>query len=142
MNDVAVSPPGQRSAGRLALWLGLVVGLLGPGLYVAQLLLLRRLTTPRYMPILGTVGVVLVLFALVRRRGVLRFLVAGLLLFLAAGEWWFLLWGSRLSPYTGPVTVGQHFPKFRTTLADGSSFDETRLPGKQATVMVFFRGRW
>ena len=131
----------RRSPGRLYLWLGLALGLLGPVLYTVQLLA-HRLTVPWYVPILGTLAVGVVLFALADRRTVWRFLAIGFLILLAAGEWFFLLSLSKVPAYSGPVAAGEPFPAFTTTLADGSTFDQTNLKGEQATVLVFFRGRW
>ena len=133
------APP--RAGGRLYLWLGLALGLLGPTLYAVQLQA-HRLTVPWYMPILGTIGAATMLFAATRNRGIWRFLLSALLVVLATGEWSLLLSKSKLPPYTGPVAVGKPFPAFSTTLADGSKFDETNLKGEQTTALVFFRGRW
>src|SRR5579872_6218 len=83
-------PAPPRAAGRLYLWLGLAVGLLGPILYAVQLLA-HRLTVAWYTPILGTLGAVVVLFALTRRRSVWRYFAITFLVLLAAGEWFFLL---------------------------------------------------
>jgi hypothetical protein len=130
----------RRSPGRLYLWLGLALGLLGPALYTVQLQA-QRLTTPWYLPILSSVAVAAVLVALFRTRSIWRFLALALLVVFAAGEWFFLL-SSKMPPYAGPVAVGQPFPAFSTKLADGSSFDQDKLKGEQRTVMVFFRGRW
>ena len=134
-------PAPRRSPGRLFLWLGLALGLLGPTLYFVQFQA-HRLTTPWYMPILGSVAVVGVLFALFRNRSIWRFLALGLVVLFAASEWDLLLRQSKLPDYKGPAVVGKPFPAFSTTLADGSKFDEANLKGEQPTVMVFFRGRW
>ena len=139
--ETTLAPAPRRSPGRLYLWLGLALGLLGPAFYAVQLQA-HRLTTPWYMPILGSVAVAAVLFALWRTRSIWRFLALALLVLFAAGEWFLLLSMSKLPPYTGPVAVGQPFPAFSTTLADGSTFDDSSLKGNQATVLVFFRGRW
>jgi FtsH-binding integral membrane protein len=131
----------RRSPGRLYLWLGLALGLLGPVCYAVQLQA-QRLTAPWYVPILGSVAVAAVLFAILRTRSVWRFLALALLVVFAAGEWFFLLSMSKLPDYKGPVRVNEPFPAFSTTLSDGSPFDESKLKGPQATVLVFFRGRW
>jgi hypothetical protein len=135
------TPVPRRFPGRLYLWLGLALAVLGPTLYTAQLLA-QRLTAPWYMPIFGSVAVGLVLFALSRSRSIWRFLALALVVVFAAGEWHLLLLDTKLPPYSGPVAVGQPFPAFSTKLADGSTFDEASLRSERPTVMVFFRGRW
>jgi hypothetical protein len=122
------------------LWLGVVLGLLAPVLYVVQLNV-GRLSKPWYLPILGTVAAGLALYAVWQRRGVARILAAGFLILLAAGEW-AMFSAAKLPVYDGPVAVGQPFPAFATTLADGSPFTAADLAGPRATAMVFFRGRW
>src|SRR5438105_12503974 len=122
--------PGKplEPTGRSAVWLGLAVGLLGPLLYVVQLKA-GRLVVPWYLPVLGTLGCLLVLASLGRRRSLGRILLLGVLGFLALGEWFFLLSVSKLPAYSGPVAVGKPFPAFATTWADGTPFTEASLPG-------------
>jgi hypothetical protein len=129
-----------RSAGRAFLLLGIATAAAGIAAYAAQVLLAQRLFTPWYLPILGTLAVLLLLLALWRRVTVWRIVVLVPVLLLAAGEWFMLVGG--LPPYTGPVAVNQPFPAFATTLADGTPLTQADLRGKQGTVMVFFRGRW
>jgi hypothetical protein len=95
---------------------------------------------PWYLPILGTLGTILMVVALARGRSIWRILGVGLLGLLAVGEWF--LSTSKLPAYTGPLKAGQPFPAFTTTLADGSPFSESSLKGEYKTVMVFFRGHW
>jgi hypothetical protein len=132
----------RRPTGRLYVALGVAVALLGPALYVWQILGARWLRDPWYVPVSATLGVALLLVALGRARSVWRILALVLVGLLAAGEWYFLLVLARLPDYTGPVVVGRPFPPFTTTRAGGSSFDQDSLKGEQNTVMVFFRGRW
>ncbi len=131
----------RRYPGKLYLWSGIALVVLGLVLYVLQLRA-KILSVPWYMPALATAGVALLLVALIRRPTIWR--VAALVLFglLAGGEWYFLLSLSKLPPYTGPVAIGSPFPTFTTTLADGSVFDQNSLRGEQNTALVFFRGRW
>ena len=70
-----------------------------------------------------------------------RFLAAGLVVLMASGQWFLLLSWSKLPEYDGP-RVGQPFPAFTSVLSDGTTFDRASLQGNQATVLVFFRGRW
>ena len=48
----------------------------------------------------------------------------------------------RLPPYAGPIAVGQPFPAFETTRANGASFGQRDLAGDKKNVLIFFRGRW
>ncbi len=132
------TPP--TSSGRLAFWIGLALGLLGPIRYIAEVQA-GRLVTPWYLPLMGIAGAGLVALSWVRGRGVVRLLVALFLIVLAGGES-MLVAISKLPDYDGPVAVGKPFPPFSTALADGSPFTQEDLKGKQSTAMVFFRGRW
>jgi len=127
--------------GRLLAWLGFLLALTGPAIYTVQLVA-RRLTMPWYLPALGTLGLLLAIAAVVQRRGLWRILSLVLCLLLAAAEWVFLVFGSVLPNYTGPVAKGQPFPALQTTLSDGSKFSQDQLKGPQRTALVFFRGRW
>jgi hypothetical protein len=138
-SDTTIARP--RTRGRLYLWLGLGLALLGPVLYTAQLMA-QRLTVPWYLPILGTVAALLVLISLMMARSVWRFLAAAVVVLLACGQWFLLLSMSKLPEYAGPLASGQPFPAFSSTLSDGSTFDQSSLKGNQVTVLVFFRGRW
>jgi hypothetical protein len=79
----------QRSRGRGYFWAGALACLLGLGLAFAQFGL-KRLGVPWYSPALATLGAVLLLVAVARRRTVPR--VAGLVLVaaLAGLQWYFL----------------------------------------------------
>jgi hypothetical protein len=139
MDTASASAP-RRYPGRLYLLLGLGVVVLGILGYVAQLAA-QRLFVPWYVPGLATLGVVLVLVSLWQARTVWRVLALLLVLLLAGAEWAFLL-SARLPAYTGPVAVGQPFPEFTTTRADGTTLTPRDLIGGQNNVLVFFRGRW
>jgi hypothetical protein len=139
-----ISPPVAgtgRSAGRLYLWLGIALVLLGPILYMAQLQA-KILKAPWYVPALATAGVALILLSLGRRVTVSRIAALALCGLLAGAEWYFLLALSKLPTYAGPVSAGVSFPAFSTSLADGSAFNQDSLRGEQNTALVFFRGRW
>lgn len=134
------SPPSAlRRPGFWLVWLGLVFCLFGPIFYALQIRD-KVLHVPWYAPILGTVGVGLLLLAVIRARSAWR--IIGLIVFgLIVGlEWFFLLSLSVLPTYAGPV-VGGPFPSFRTHLADGAPFTQDNLKGEN-TALVFFRGRW
>lgn len=129
------------STGRSFLWAGLFVAIAAPLAYAVQLQI-PRLTTPWYLPVLGTLGALLAIAALVKQFGVVRLLVAAVLIVLAGLEWTALLGPTRLPPYTGPVAAGKPFPEFASILADGTPLDRTSLVKDQPVALVFFRGRW
>src|SRR5262245_18090778 len=130
----------RRYPGRRFLWAGIALAILGPAAFALQIWA-RRLSTPWYVPIVGTLGVVLVITALAYARSVGRVLALVLVGTLAEGEWGLLLKVARLPESTGPVEVGKRLPAFETQLADGSRFGPADLNGKQNTLLVFFRGR-
>jgi hypothetical protein len=133
-------PRAHRFHGRFLLVLGLCVAVLGVVAYVVQISL-KRLTAPWYMPVLATLGVVLIVTSLREKRTVWRVLaLLGVSLF-AAAEWG-MLYAFRLPAYTGPIVVGKPFPKFETSRADGTPFTQADLAGDRNNVLVFFRGRW
>jgi hypothetical protein len=115
----------------------MALGIIG---YAIQIWI-QRLTTPWYMPILATLGAGFVIASLWQKRTLWRILSLLLVVLIAGLEWAFLLM-VRLPAYEGPVAVGQSFPTFTTTRADGTPFTERDLAGGQNRVLVFFRGRW
>jgi hypothetical protein len=138
------SPPvavSRRIPGRLCLWLGVGLVLLGPILYVVQLRM-RFLSVPWYVPVLATAGVALVFVAGLREWSLWRIVAMVLCGFLAGAEWFFLVSLSKVPAYTGPVATGLAFPTFTTTLANGPTFNQDSLRGEQNSALVFFRGRW
>jgi hypothetical protein len=138
------SPPAagvRRFPGRLYLWLGIALVVLGPVLSFIQLQA-KILKTPWYVPSLATIGVALLLLSLARKVTVSRSIALILCGLLMGAEWYFLVSLSKLPAYTGPVSVGTSFPTFTTTLADGTAFNQDNLRGEQNTALVFFRGRW
>jgi hypothetical protein len=137
------SPPvaAPKAGGRLLLWTGILVAVLGIVAYALQLEA-ARLTTPWYAAALATLGAALILVSVLRRFTVWRFVALLFVGSLAAGEWWFLLSYSQLPSYAGPVTEGQPFPEFTVALADGTPFTQDNLKGDRDTLLVFFRGHW
>jgi hypothetical protein len=131
-----------RSTGRGLLWLGVLCAIAGPALYAAQLVAWGRTFNPWYLPVLATLGAVLVILSLQRRRTVWRGLTLVLVLFLAVADWWFLASYVRLPVYAGPVAAGEPFPEFQAKRADGATFTRADLKGDRATALVFFRGHW
>jgi hypothetical protein len=121
--------------------LGFVLFLVGPIVFAVQLSL-HQLKMPWHLPILSTIGVVLMAASAWQRRGMLR--IAGLVLFvlLCGFEWYMVLVKFRTPEYHGPATAGQTIPAFTTSLADGKALTNTDLQNGKRTVLLFFRGRW
>src|SRR5262249_38607275 len=120
---------------------GVVLLLLGPLLYILQFMQ-KQLVVPWYAPILGTLGVLLMLLSVWRRPGVLR--IAGLFLFVlfCGFEWYFVAVASKLPAYAGPAQANRKIPSFATSLANGTTFTDKDLQNGTPTVLTFFRGRW
>lgn len=142
MDTVSTTAPAKnRSTGRGYFWAGIGLAVLGVALTVVQYSL-KQLIVPWYLPALTTLGVILLLGSVVRRRGVARIVTLVLIGALAGAEWYFLVSLSKLPAYQGPARTGQKMPAFQTTRADGRPFTDRDLQEGQTTVMVFFRGRW
>jgi hypothetical protein len=139
MNDLYKTT--SRHPGRSLLLLGVFLGVAGPVVMIALMFAAKILITPWYAPLLGTLGVALIVLALMRSRSIWRWTAVVIFTLLVGFQWWALL-AMRTPAYTGPVKDGQPFPAFATTLADGSAFTQADLQGDQNTVMVFFRGHW
>ena len=139
MNDVYKTT--ARHPGRFLLLLGMLVAVAGPVLNMVLTFAAKILITNWYGPLLGTLGLALIILALMRARSIWRWTAAVLVTLLVGFQWW-ALFAMGLPAYTGPVKDGQPFPAFATTLADGSAFTQADLQGDQNTVMVFFRGHW
>jgi hypothetical protein len=122
------------------MWTGVLAAIAGIVVYMAQMNA-GMLSTPWYAPALATLGVVLILVSLVRRFSVWRLAALLLVGAIMAFEWWLLL-GSALPAYAGPVKTGQPFPAFTAARADGEPFTQDNLKGDQDTILVFFRGHW
>ena len=126
--------------GRSLALIGVGLAILGLASYIA-LVAAQRLIMPWYLPITATLGVAIVVASLWQARTVWRIVALVVVLLLAGAEWTFLL-ATRLPPYMGPVAVGEPFPAFTTTKADGTPFTDRDLQDDQTSVLVFFRGRW
>jgi hypothetical protein len=139
MNDLYKTP--ARNPARSLLLLGMFLAVAG---YVLMMLLMfaaKILITPWYAPFLGTLGVSLIILAVMRSRSIWRWTALVFFTLFVAFQW-YALFAMRTPAYTGPLKVGQPFPAFATTMADGSAFTQADLQGDQNTVMVFFRGHW
>jgi hypothetical protein len=139
MNDLYKTT--ARHPGRSLLLLGVFLALGGELLYILLTFAAKILITPWYAPLLGTLGVALIIVALMRSRSIWRWTAVVIFTLFVAFEWFALL-AMRTPAYTGPVRDGQPFPAFATTLADGSAFTQADLQGDRNTLMVFFRGHW
>lgn len=119
---------------------GFLLFLIGPAVYFVAFSM-ARLTTPWYLPILSTLGVLLMTASLVRRFGILRSI--GLAFFmLFCGLQWFMFLVISLNPtYQGPAP-GVAIPAFDAKLADGSTFSNADLEDGKPAVLVFYRGHW
>ena len=117
----------DRSRGRGLLWVGIVLTLLAIALWVGQVVLLKRLFAPWYVPAATTLGALLLLASVIQRRGVLRILALVLIAALAGLEWFFIASFSRLPTYEGPAQAGAKLHAFQTTLADGKTFTNQDL---------------
>src|SRR5262245_4121082 len=139
MNDLDKAT--ARHPGRPLLLLGVFLAVAGPALMMLLTFAAKILITPWYAPVLGTLGVALIILALVRSRSIWRWTAMVIFTLFVAFQWW-ALFAMRTPAYTGPVKDGEPFPAFATTLADGSAFTQHDLKGNQNTVMIFFRGHW
>src|SRR5215831_14192930 len=139
MNDLYKST--ARHPGRSLLLFGVFVAVAGPVLMMLLTFAAKILITPWYAPILGTLGVAMIILALTRSRSIWRWTAVVIFTLFVGFQWWALL-AMRTPAYTGPVKDGEPFPAFATTLANGSGFTQDDLKGDQNTVMVFFRGHW
>jgi hypothetical protein len=127
--------------GRSLLFLGMFVAVAGTLLMFVLTFAAKILITPWYAPVLGTLGVALIILALTRSRSIWRWSAVVIFTLFVGVQWW-ALFAMRTPPYTGPVKEGEPFPAFATTLADGSEFTQNNMKGDKNTVMIFFRGRW
>jgi hypothetical protein len=139
MNDF--SKTNSRHPGRTWLFVGMFLAVGGVLIYLLLTFSANMLITPWYVPLLGTVGVALMVLALVRSRSIWRW-TAVTLFTLFVGFQWLGVFAMRVPAYTGPAKNGDPFPAFASTLADGSAFTQDDLKVDQNTVMVFFRGHW
>jgi hypothetical protein len=139
MNDLNKTT--AQHPARSLLLLGVFLAVAGPALMMLLTFAAKILITPWYAPVLGTLGVALIILALTRSRSLWRW-TAVVVFTLFVGFQWYVLFAMRTPAYTGPVKDGEPFPAFATALADGSTFTQDNLKGDRNTVMIFFRGHW
>jgi len=140
-NVVQAAPPKTRSRGRGYFWLGIGLCLLSPVLNMV-LMQMGHLGVPWYALALSTVGVGLLLLAVIQRVGIARIVFLALFGLFCAFQWFLVVFMSKLPAYEGPARAGDKLPAFTTKLADGSSFTEKNLESGQPSALVFFRGHW
>jgi hypothetical protein len=121
--------------------LGILLFFLGPAISAVQFSV-GNLSMPWHLPVLASLGVLLMMASVWRRGGVARWV--GMLLFVAVCglEWFVLLVATKAPSYTGPAQPGRKVPEFVTALADGRPFSNKDLEDGTSRVLLFFRGRW
>jgi hypothetical protein len=144
MNETSTEsvPITTKRSSRLFLWLGILITMLGPALYAAQVIQARRLMTPWYLPVSATIGLGMVAWSIIKARTITRFVVLAVVGLFALGQWYFITVETRLPEYAGLVAAGRAIPHFATMTADGAGFTESDLAGTTNSAVVFFRGRW
>jgi hypothetical protein len=140
-NIPTTSPANERSRGRAYFWAGIGTCLLGLGLVFVQFGL-KHLFVPWYSPVMATIGAVLLLLSVARRRSNPRVVVLVLVTAFAGFQWYFLASMMKLPDYTGPAQAGKQLSPFSVTCADGRRFTDADLRDGSRRVLVFFRGRW
>jgi hypothetical protein len=120
---------------------GVLLFLLGPPIYVVQFQG-KLLFAPWYVPIMASIGVVLMVVSVWRRRGVARTIGMALFVVICVLEWFLLAAGTATPLYSGPAEPGRTVSAFTSNLADGTPFTEKELKQGSPTVLLFFRGRW
>lgn len=122
--------------------LGIALFLIGLGLNIGQVFVLKRFFMPWYMPVLATLGVIFMVAATIRKWTILRIVLAVIFVVLCGLQWLFLVSLTKVPAYTGPAQPGQPLPSFQTKLADGNPWGDSDLRKGQSSVLVFFRGHW
>ena len=120
--------------------LGVVLFVLGPIIVFVQFRIHDR-TTPWHVPILATLGIVLMAASFWQRGGIIRGIGLFVFVALCGLEWFMLLVAMKTPVYAGPQK-GQQAPAFATKLANGTAFSDGDLAKGERTVLVFYRGHW
>ena len=118
MSAPAAPVPISPSVGRGLLCLGLFLAIVGIPLMIAQMVL-KITVTPWYIPVLTTIGVLLVLLAHARRATLVRILMLTAIGAFAGLEWFVVIHAIKLPEYTGPARAGAKVPSFTASYADG-----------------------
>src|SRR6516164_5883542 len=103
MNELSQTT--ARHPGRSLLLLGIFLAVGGEVLYMLLTFAAKLLFTPWYAPLLGTLGVALMILALMRSRSIWRWTALVIFTLLVGFQWW-ALFAMRTPAYTGPVKDG------------------------------------
>jgi hypothetical protein len=102
---------------------------------------LQIMKTPWYSPVLASIGAILLLVAVAKRRSIPRVIGLVLVVAFAGLQWYFLGVLMKLPDYKGPE-AGRPVPAFAATLAGGKTFQDADFRDGSRHVLVIFRGRW
>lgn len=136
------SPAAHPPAKARLVWLGLAIAVASIVVFFVQVFAAKRLITPWYLPIGGTLAGLFAIAGAVERRRWWAWLIATVCVLLAGLEWAFLLFATILPDYTGPLALEGKLPEFHARLADGSAIDRTYFERGRPTAVIFFQGRW
>jgi hypothetical protein len=121
--------------------LGALLVILPVVAWTIQLLLLKLLIVPWYVPALGLAGAIVAVTGLLKSPSIGRGIPATIIAGLGVLEAFFVVRETLLPRYRGPIAIGTSFPTFSAQRADGATFTDVDLPARP-TVLTFFRGRW
>jgi hypothetical protein len=121
-------------------FIGVLLFIVGPVAYAIQMNM-HRLSMPWYIPILSTIGVLLMLLSVVQRRGIVRIVFLVLFMLFCGFEWMSLL-ATSTPKYVGPAQTGHKLPEFSASLANGARFTNKDLENGTPSALLFFRGHW
>lgn len=134
-------PSGPRKP-LAALLLGILFAFFPPFIY-GLMVYSSVLIVPWWAAVLMTLGVALLLVAVVQSFGIVRAGLLLLALLATAATWLYILQWSLLPAYAGPLKVGEKFPAFYAMRANGTRVTQDNLAsGEGNNLIVFFRGRW
>jgi len=141
MNNETASQLRVIRPGRGMLALGFLFVVLAVVAWTIQLLVLKLLIVPWYVPPLGVLGALLACTAFIKSPSLGRGVLAAFVACLGVLEAYFVLRATLLPEYRGPIAVDSSFPAFSAQRADGATFTDADLRTRP-TVLTFFRGRW
>src|SRR5215471_13962586 len=107
MNDLNKAT--ARHPGRPWLLLGVFLAVAGPALMMLLTFAAKILITPWYAPILGTLGLALIILAIARSRSIWRWAAVVIFTLFVGFQWWAVL-AMQTPAYTGSLKDGEPFP--------------------------------